>query len=226
MKKKILIVEDDSDIASMIEYNLREEGFDTRIVGNGLEALTVAKMFHPDIIILDIMLPGLNGFEVCKKLKSDEKTSSAAIIMLTVKASETDVVLGLELGADDYVTKPFSPRVLIARVKSILRRETEHQKPVTKINYYSLTIDLEKREVWLDDKLILLSRTEFEILALLTSKPGKVFSRNTILERCWPDGVVVIDRSIDVHINSIRKKMGAIASNIESIRGIGYRVKE
>ncbi len=226
MKKKILIVEDDTDISSIVEYNLQEEGFQTRIVDNGIEALKVVKIFRPDLIILDIMLPGMNGFDVCKKIRSDEITAVIPIIIITVKSSEVDVVLGLELGADDYVTKPFSPRVLIARIKNILKRDSEQHKISPTINYYSIYIDTEKREVYLDGKVIQLSKTEFEILALLTSKPGKVFSRNFILERCWPDGVFVVDRSVDVHINSIRKKIGKMASCIESIRGIGYKVKE
>lgn len=226
MKKKIMIVEDDVDISSMIEYNLNAEGYESCKVDNGLHALQMVKKFKPDLIILDIMLPGMNGFEVCKKLKADEDMAHVSIIILTVKNSETDIVLGLELGADDYVTKPFSPRILLARIRNVLRRESDSQKNLSVLNYKDLSINFERREMRYKDKYIQMSKTEFEILSLLASKPGKVFSRNLILERCWPDGVFVVDRSVDVHINSIRKKIGDLGDEIESIRGIGYRLKD
>jgi len=226
MKKKILIVEDDTDLTDMIDYNLRQEGFTTRVVDNGLKVLSMAKMFRPDLIILGLVLPGMDGFEICKRLKSNEKVSHIPILILTVKSSEVDMVLGLELGADDYVTKPFSLRVLLARIKNILRRGDDHYKPPSRINYYSLSIDSENRAVLLNQKRINLSKTEFNILALLASKPGRVFSRDSMLEKCWPDGVFVIDRAVDVHINAVRKKLGRMASRIETVRGIGYRMKE
>lgn len=226
MKKKILIVEDDTDLADMLDYNLRQEGFSTRIVSNGLEATRAARTFGPDLVILDLMLPGIDGFEVCKRLKSDERTSHISILMLTVRSSEVDTVVGLELGADDYMTKPFSVRVLVARIKRILHRAEDQQRISSPIKYHNLLIDRENREVLLGDRRIDLSKTEFDILALLASKPGRVFSRNLILERCWPDGVFVVDRTVDVHINSIRKKLGEMGSHIETIRGIGYRMKE
>ncbi|MBN1902949.1 response regulator transcription factor [Candidatus Sumerlaeota bacterium] len=224
--KKILIVEDDPDIASTVDYNLRQESYKTEIIQDGREVLDAAKTFKPDLILLDIMIPGLNGFEACKLLKNNEKTSSIPIIMVTVKSNEVDVVLGLELGAADYVTKPFSVRVLLARIRNVLRREDDKEKPPAIIHYHSLVIDREKREIHLDKRLIHFSKTEFEILTLLASKPGRVFSRNALLQNCWPDGVFVLDRTVDVHINSIRKKLGKSAGYIESIRGVGYRLKE
>ena len=225
-KKKILIVEDDTDIASTLSYNLREEGYHARMVTNGKDAIPEVKSFRPNLVLLDIMLPGMDGFEICKHLKADPKTAAIPVIMLTVKSNDVDVVLGLELGADDYVTKPFSIRVLLARIKKILTREESRQEIPSHVKYYSLTMDRDKREVWLEDQAKHFSKTEFDILLLLASKPGRVFSRNYILDHCWPDGVFVVDRTVDVHINSIRKKLGELASHIESIRGIGYRLKE
>lgn len=226
MSQKILVVEDDQDIASLIEYNLREEGYQARIVDNGLRVAEAVRMFHPDLIVLDLMLPGIDGFEVCKRLKADEATAKIPLLMLTVRSSEVDVVLGLELGAEDYVTKPFSPRVLLARIRNILRREKDPEIPARCIEYYQMTIHPEKREVLVDGESIPFSKTEFDILAFLASRPGKVFSRNNILENCWPDGVFVVDRSVDVHITAIRKKLGSMGGCIETIRGIGYRMKE
>jgi DNA-binding response OmpR family regulator len=172
------------------------------------------------------MIPGLDGFEVCKLLKNNDKTASIPIIMVTVKSNEVDLVLGLELGAADYVTKPFSVRVLLARIKNILRKDDDREKPPAIINYYCIMIDRDKREIYLNERLLHFSKTEFEILSLLTSKPGHVFSRNTLLQHCWPDGVFVLDRTVDVHINSIRKKLEKWGDFIQSIRGIGYRMKE
>lgn len=226
MKKKILIVEDDPDIASTVEYNLQQEGYDAFIVSNGLEVAQTVKNFKPDLILLDVMLPGQDGFEVCRQLKSNDKTSHIPIIMLTVKSGEVDVVLGLELGAEDYVSKPFSVRVLLARIKGILRRDLKRESAPSHVKYHDLTMERDTREAFVGDKYIHFSKTEFDILILLASKPGKVFSRNQILEYCWPDGVFVVDRAVDVHINSIRKKLGALGENIESIRGIGYKAKE
>lgn len=196
------------------------------MIDNGTDALKTAKKFQPDLALLDVMLPGVDGFEVCKRIKSDDKTSSIPVIMMTVKSGEVDVVLGLELGADDYVTKPFSVRVLLARVKNILKRKEDRESPASRVKYKDLIIEREKREVDIKGRKIHFSKTEFDILALLAGKPGKVYSRNTILERCWPDGVFVVDRAVDVHINSIRKKLGDMGDSIESVRGIGYRMKE
>ncbi len=225
-KKKVLIVEDDADIAATVEYNLQQEGYEVRVVEDGRNAFPVAKSFQPDIVLLDVMLPGMDGFEICRKIKSDERTSGIPVVMLTVKAGEVDVVLGLELGADDYIAKPFSVRVLMARIKTVLKRREEISKETPRIKYRNMIIDREKREVLVDGQDVHLSRTEFEILALLVSKPGKVFSRNTILERCWPDGVFVVDRAVDVHINAVRRKIGGLSACIQSVRGIGYRARE
>ncbi|HPB29902.1 MAG TPA: response regulator transcription factor [Candidatus Sumerlaeota bacterium] len=225
-KKKVLIVEDDADIASTVEYNLQQEGYEVRVVEDGRNAFPTAKSFQPDIVLLDVMLPGMDGFEICKKIKSDERTADIPVVMLTVKAGEVDVVLGLELGADDYIAKPFSVRILMARIKTVLKRREEIGKETARIKYRNMIIDREKREVLVDGQDVHLSRTEFEILALLVSKPGKVFSRNTILERCWPDGVFVVDRAVDVHINAVRKKIGLLSACIQSVRGIGYRARE
>jgi DNA-binding response OmpR family regulator len=225
-KTRILIVEDDPDIAETIEYNLQQEGFATRSVDDGLRALKEVEAFRPDLIVLDVMLPGLDGFEICKRLKSEERTNKIAVLMLTVRSSEVDVVLGLELGADDYVTKPFSPRVLVARIKTLLRREKTAAPEAGRIEYAGLVINRDKHEVLVEGDPVPFSKTEFEILAFLASKPGKVFSRDLILESCWPDGVFVVDRSVDVHINSIRKKLGPLGGHVETVRGVGYRMRE
>lgn len=224
--KKILLVEDDADIASTVEYNLSQEGYNPKVVSNGADSIITVRKFKPDLILLDVMLPGMDGFEICKRLKADDRTRDIPVIMLTVKSSDVDVVLGLELGADDYVTKPFSIRVLLARVKNILKRAEGAAHLPSTINYHDVVIDRERREIYVGEEKKHFSRTEFDILALLASRPGKVFSRNSILENCWPDGVFVIDRSVDVHINSIRKKLGDVGANIESVRGIGYRIRE
>jgi len=226
-KKRVLIVEDDPDIAEAIEYNLQQERFTPRVVADGARAIPEVNAFSPDLIVLDVMLPNMDGFEICKQLKSDPPTAHIPILMLTVRSSEVDVVLGLELGADDYVTKPFSPRVLVARIRNLLRREKAPLSPESAvISYSGLTINREKREVAVDGRKAPFSKTEFEIVALLASKPGKVFSRDSILSKCWPEGVFVVDRSVDVHINSIRKKLGKRGKLVETVRGVGYRMGE
>ncbi|GAB4318723.1 MAG: response regulator transcription factor [Candidatus Sumerlaeia bacterium] len=225
-EKKILIVEDEPDIARAIQYNLTQHGYRTHTAGDGLSALEAARSFQPHLIVLDIMLPELDGFEVCRRLKADERTASIPILILTVRSDEADVVKGLELGAEDYVVKPFRPRELTARIKAILRREEKPNPPVPEIHYYQLTIIRDKREALMDGVPLALSRTEFEIVALLASSPGRVFSRQAILEQCWPQGVFVIDRSVDVHINSIRRKLGPLGRHVETVRGIGYKMRE
>jgi DNA-binding response OmpR family regulator len=181
----------------------------------------------PDLIILDLMMPDVDGFEVCKYLKNQETFSSIPIIMLTAKAEETDKVLGLELGADDYVTKPFSPRELVARVKAVLRRHDKKEQEPKRITINgTLTIDLEKYEVEIDGKKIELTPTEFRILHLLASKKGRIQSRDQILNFLWGEEKYVIDRTIDVHIRHLREKLGSVAPIIKNIRGLGYKIEE
>ena len=223
-KEKILIVDDEEDILSLVEYNLRKEGYRTIGVKTGEAALQLVEEETPDLIILDLMLPEMDGLEVCRILKSNENTSDIPIIMLTAKGEETDIVVGLEIGADDYVTKPFSPRVLLARTKALLRRKTK--EPISKeiIQVENLVIDTGKYLVTIEGKPISLTSTEFNLLRFLAQHRGKVFTRNQLLDNVWKDETFVIDRTVDVHIRSLRKKLGSAANLIETVRGVGYRL--
>ncbi|HDI51643.1 MAG TPA: response regulator [Bacteroidetes bacterium] len=223
-KEKILIVDDEEDILSLVEYNLKKEGYRTIGVKTGEAALQLVEEETPDLIILDLMLPEMDGLEVCRILKSNENTSDIPIIMLTAKGEETDIVVGLEIGADDYVTKPFSPRVLLARTKALLRRKTK--EPISKeiIQVENLVIDTGKYLVTIEGKPISLTSTEFNLLRFLAQHRGKVFTRNQLLDNVWKDETFVIDRTVDVHIRSLRKKLGSAANLIETVRGVGYRL--
>ena len=223
-KEKILIVDDEEDILSLVEYNLKKEGYRTIGVKTGEAALQLVEEQTPDLIILDLMLPEMDGLEVCRILKSNENTSDIPIIMLTAKGEETDIVVGLEIGADDYVTKPFSPRVLLARTKALLRRKTK--EPISKeiIQVENLVIDTGKYLVTIEGKPISLTSTEFNLLRFLAQHRGKVFTRNQLLDNVWKDETFVIDRTVDVHIRSLRKKLGSAANLIETVRGVGYRL--
>ncbi|MCD6170500.1 MAG: response regulator [Candidatus Latescibacteria bacterium] len=223
-KGRILIVDDEEDILSLVEYNLRKEGYRTIGVKTGEAALQLVEEETPDLIILDLMLPEMDGLEVCRILKSNENTSDIPIIMLTAKGEETDIVVGLEIGADDYVTKPFSPRVLLARTKALLRRKTK--EPISKeiIQVENLVIDTGKYLVTIEGKPISLTSTEFNLLRFLAQHRGKVFTRNQLLDNVWKDETFVIDRTVDVHIRSLRRKLGSAANLIETVRGVGYRL--
>lgn len=223
--KRILIVEDDTDISNIIDYNLKKDGYKTKIVANGRDVLKAVKEFEPDLILLDIMLPGIDGIELCKKLKYNEDTQSIPIIMVTAKSDDTDMIVGLELGADDYLTKPFNPKVLVARIKNLLKRSERQDEEPNIINYNNIKIDLDKYEVYCNNQSLHLSKIEFDILVYLCKNVGRVASRNRIMENCWPDGVFVIDRAVDVHIQSLRKKLGDSGELIETVRGVGYCIK-
>lgn len=223
-KEKILIVDDEEDILSLVEYNLKKEGYRTIGVKTGEAALQLVEEETPDLIILDLMLPEMDGLEVCRILKSNENTSDIPIIMLTAKGEETDIVVGLEIGADDYVTKPFSPRVLLARTKALLRRKAKEPIPKEIIQVENLVIDTGKYLVTIEGKPISLTSTEFNLLRFLAQHRGKVFTRNQLLDNVWKDETFVIDRTVDVHIRSLRKKLGSAANLIETVRGVGYRL--
>ncbi len=224
-KGKILIVEDDRDIVEMVEYNLREEGYATVSALNGEDGVNLAGREQPDIIILDIMLPIMDGFEVCRTLKSDDATARIPIIILSAKSQETDKVVGLELGADDYVTKPFSPRELIARIRAIMRRGTEQQAGSI-VEKGDIIIDSAKYKVLVGSEEIPLTTTEFKILEYMARRPGVVLSRYQILDAVSGDDSVVCDRTVDAHVKSLRRKLGAARDYIETVRGAGYRFKE
>ena len=225
-KGKILIVEDDRDIVEMIEYNLREEGYETLSALNGEDGVELASKEHPDLIILDIMLPIMDGFEVCRALRSNDITARIPIIILSAKSQETDKVVGLELGADDYVTKPFSPRELIARIRAILRRDREHRHTSEIQQRGDITVDSSRHKVTVSGEEISLTFTEFKLLEFLAQRPGVVLSRDQILDAVSGDEAVVCDRTVDAHVKSLRRKLGKAKDYIETIRGAGYRFKE
>jgi len=224
-KKTILIVEDDTDISEIITYNLEKDGFQTVAVFDG-DAVNEAIAQHaPELIILDIMLPGTNGLDVCKKLRKETATEDIPIIMLTAKSQEADKIVGLELGADDYVTKPFSPKELIARIKAVLRRRTPATK-IKKIRIGSMVIKPSKHTVTVADEKIKLTATEFKLLHLLASKPGIVISREEILDTVFGYDSASYDRTVDAHIKALRKKLGRAKDYIETVRGVGYCCKD
>ena len=227
-KIKILVVEDEESIQELLQFNLERNKYRVKVVDSGEEALKQAEPFKPDLILLDIMLPGVDGLEVCKQLKANPKTNPIPIIMLTALSEEADIVTGLELGADDYITKPFSPRVLLARVKAALRRIST-EKPANDgelISIHGISIDVGRHKVEIDGTDIELTFTEFKVLQLFASQPGRVFTRYQIVDAVHGDDYPVTDRSVDVQIVGLRKKLGDAGQFVETVRGIGYRFKE
>lgn len=226
MKKLIAIIDDEPDIVELVSLHLKRAGFEVEGFLEGEYFLKFLNVKHPDLILLDLMLPDADGLEICKYLKRQEEFASIPVIMLTAKGGETDKVLGLELGADDYVTKPFSPRELVARVKAVLRRPTP-EKATERIEIGKLlSIDLKKHQVFVEGKKVQLTLSEFKILQLLSSKEGWVFTRDQILDHLWGEEKAVLDRTIDVHINHLREKLGEAAELIKNVRGVGYKLEE
>lgn len=225
-EKTVVIVDDEQDIVELVSHHLKREGFLVKEFNKGREFFYYLESIIPDLIILDIMLPGVDGLEICKMLKNKRKTASIPIIMLTAKAAEADVVVGLELGADDYVIKPFSPRELVARVKSVFRRLKFNESSEDVIKIGPLSLNSDKYEVTVEGKLIDLTTTEFKILEVLTQRRGSVFSRDQLLKkkRLWGDDKLVYDRTIDVHIKNLREKLGIAGDMIKTIRGVGYKL--
>ncbi len=226
-RKHVLLVEDDEDILELLRYNLSEEGYTVDGAVTGEEALRLVVTKLPDLVILDLMLPGLDGMEVCKMIKRDPKTSHIPIVMLTAKSEDSDIVAGLELGADDYITKPFSPRVLIARVRAVLRRKSKEQTDETStIQLHDLVINPGRHEVLAENSQVELTSTEFRVLHFLARRPGWVFTRNQIVEGVHGYDYPVTERSIDFQIASLRKKLGPAGKYIRTVRGVGYRFKD
>ena len=226
-RERILVVDDEEDILELVRYNLEKEGFKVACALSGETALKTVANEPIDLMILDLMLPGMDGLEVAKKMRADSKIQQIPILMLTAKGEEADVVTGLELGADDYVTKPFSPRILIARVRAILRRKrdtAEGLHPV--IEWGELTLSTLKHTVHVKGEEVRLTYTEFEILALLARRPGWVFTRTQIVDAVRGTHYAVTDRSVDVQIAGLRKKLGSLGRYIETVRGVGYRLTE
>jgi len=225
-KERILVVEDDDDILQLLKYNLAKEGYRITGAASGEEALRVLKTSVPDLVLLDLMLPGVDGLEVCRTLKREARTSQIPIIMLTAKGEEADIVTGLELGADDYITKPFSPRVMLARVRTVLRRRrTEPLAQEAPIEIHDMVIHPGRHEVLLEDRPLDLTLTEFRLLYMLASRPGWVFTRDQIVKGVHGDDYPASDRSVDVQVVSLRKKLGLYGKYLETVRGVGYRFK-
>jgi two-component system phosphate regulon response regulator PhoB len=226
-KEKILIVEDEEDILELVRYNLAKEGYQVDGVMSGEDALQRVKGEEYNLLVLDLMLPGVDGLDVCRMLKRDPKTARLPVIMLTAKGEEADIVVGLELGADDYITKPFSPRVLIARIKAVLRRSQppEHEHPAV-ISLRDLQIDSSRYEVRVQGQPVQLTTTEFNILLYLARRPGWVFTRYQIVDAVKGEDYIVTDRAVDVQIVGLRKKLGPVSHYIETVRGVGYRFRD
>lgn len=225
-KEKILLVEDAEDILELVRYNLSKEGWQVRCAMSGEDALAAVREHDVDLVLLDIMLPGMDGYEVCRRLRRDPSAAHLPVIMLTAKSEETDMVVGLELGADDYVTKPFSPRVLIARIKAVLRRREPGGQAADVLNLGELRIDRSRHEVRVKGEPVRLTATEFGILLCLALRPGWVFSRYQIVEAVRGGDYSVTDRAVDVQIVGLRKKLGELGSYIETVRGVGYRFSD
>ena len=226
-RKCILVIEDERDIVELIAYNLEREGYEVESESSGEEGLRKAKATLPDLIVLDIMLPGLNGLDVCRVLRSDRATQGIPIVMLTARDEEIDVVTGLEVGADDYITKPFSPKVLIARIRAVLRRRRESEESKSEfLQVGKLTIDRGKHQVIVTGKAVELTHTEFELLCVLAQRPGWVFSRSQLIDSLRDGQLVITDRAIDVQIANLRKKLVACGHYIQTVRGVGYRMTE
>ena len=225
-KTKIAVIEDEVDILEVINYNLSKEGFDVCSALDGEEGLALIKKEVPDLVLLDLMLPGLDGIEICRKLKTDYSTRSIPIIMVTAKGEESDIVLGLGMGADDYMVKPFRPRELMARIRSVLRRGDFIVEGEGLVSIDELVIDINRHEVKLEGKKIVLTAMEFKLLHFLASHPGQVFTRENLLNHVSSDDTFIIDRNIDVHIRSIRKKLDKHRELIETIHRVGYRFRD
>ena len=224
---KILVVEDNPDILELVAYNLEAQGYEVVRAMTGENGLSQATRTDPDLVILDIMLPGINGLDVCRKLKQAEATRNLPVILLTAKSEDTDIISGLELGADDYITKPFSPKVLIARVRALLRRISEDKVPDAGLilQVHGITMDTVRHEVTVEGEEVPVSATEFAILKHFMTNPGWVYSRNQIIDAVRGGNYPVTERSVDVQILGLRKKLGTQGQHIETVRGVGYRLR-
>jgi DNA-binding response OmpR family regulator len=227
-KPKILVIEDESDILEVIQYNLEREGHKVIPCRNGEQGLSRIRTDNPDLVILDLMLPGMDGVEVCRQVKSDPVTREIPVIMVTAKAEESDIVLGLGIGADDYIAKPFSPKELVARVKVVLRRGPlrEQSGGGERVVRGDLVVDLGRHEAMVAERSLTLTPTEMRLLHFLASHPGRVFPRSHLLSRVIGEDALVTDRNIDVHVRALRLKLGEQAAVIETVRGVGYRFAE
>lgn len=225
-KQTVLVVEDEQDILDLVAYHFKNAGFRVLTATNGLDVLDLAREELPHLVILDLMLPGLEGTQVCRALKADEKTKHIPVLMLTAKAEEIDRVVGFELGADDYVVKPFSPRELVLRAKAILKRTQEPTAAQDVLQVRDLIIHVSRHRVEVSGKEVPLTSTEFKLLHKLAEKPGRVFTREQLLESVWGYDYVGFTRTVDTHIRRLRSKLGKVGDLIETVRGTGYRFRE
>jgi two-component system phosphate regulon response regulator PhoB len=225
-KSTILVVEDELDILQLVAHNLKSAGFDVLTAQDGYQALSVAKNHLPQLIILDLMIPGLDGFDVCKELKRSPVTKDIPVLMLTARGEEVDRIVGLELGADDYVVKPFSPRELILRVRAILRRHASEEQAIARWQRDGLVVDLDAHRISVDNAETNLTATEFRLLTELIHNLGKVLTRNTLLDKVWGYQFDGYARTVDTHIRRLRQKLGPYAGWIETVRGVGYRFRD
>lgn len=226
-KEKILIIEDEGDILELIQFNLTKEGYQVFTAGSGEAGVDLARRHLPSLVLLDLMLPGMDGLEVCRLLKGDERTASIPVVMLTAKGEESDVVTGLEVGADDYIPKPFSPKVVIARIRNVLRRRSrEVPEDGSPIKAHEIVIHPGRHEVLIKGKRVDLTFTEFRVLQFLARRPGWVYTRPQIVDAVRGEDYPVTERSVDVQIVGLRRKLGPQGKYIETVRGVGYRFKE
>lgn len=229
MTKTVLVVDDEKDIRDLIAYNLTKEGFTVVAASDGNEALAKVKQHPISVIVLDIMMPGMDGYEVCRAIRANDKTARIPVLFLTARAAEVDQIIGLEIGGDDYIQKPVSPRVLVARVKAMLRRSEitaappEGSKEKEQIKIEGIEIDRGSYRVKIDGSEVFFPRKEFELLFYLASHPGRVYSRDNLLNQVWGDGAFVVERTVDVHVFKVREKLGAYGDKIETVKGVGYR---
>lgn len=223
-KKSILVVDDEQDLLDLIEYNLKQEGFKVYTADSGAKGIEMAKEHQPDLVLLDLMMPGMSGYEVCETLRSNTSTQSTPIIFLTAKDDEASEIEGLNKGADDYITKPISTVKLVSRIKALLRRFEQSEEPANKLIADDLEINRDKYVVSRGNEEFQLPRKEFELLYYLASRRGKVLDRQTLLNKVWGDNIYVVDRTVDVHVRKIREKLGD--HYIETVKGVGYRFKE
>lgn len=228
MNRSILIVEDEKEIRDLLVHYLRKEGFQPLVAPDGETGLAMARSEKPDLILLDILLPKMDGLEVLRKIRTDREISRIPVAMLTAKGDETDRIVGLELGADDYIPKPFSPREVVARIKAIFRRSRKDpEEPEEKIyDHAGLRLDVARHEVRFKGKPISLTSKEFRILQALLSAPGRVLTRESILQKAWEEGTHVIDRTVDVHIAKLRQKIPFLSEAIETVKDVGYKLRE
>ncbi len=225
-KGTILVIDDETDLIELVRYNLEKEGFKVSAAPDGEVGLAAALREMPDVVVVDLMLPGIDGLEVCRALRANERTARIPVIMLTAKNTESDRIVGLELGADDYVTKPFSPRELAARIKAVLRRVAPRPPEADLLRRGDLSIDLVRHEVSCCERSVNLTATEFRLLQFLASRPGRVFSRSELIDGALGSDIAVLDRTIDVHIMALRRKLGSGSEWIETVRGFGYKFRE